>query len=292
METDTIELILSGSPKDIGGFEVRRLLPVAKRRSVGPFVFLDHMGPAILAPGQGMDVPPHPHIGLSTVTYLYEGSILHRDSIGSVQEIYPGDVNWMRAGRGIVHSERSSDAARAAEQRVHGLQMWVALPKELEEIEPAFVHTPKASLPEIAGEGWTGRLVAGRLFGARSPVTTLNPLFFADIRMQVGAEIPLKPDYDEMAIYLVKGRIEIDGKVIEEGNLAILRKHAKPTVRASEPSVIAVFGGDSLSEPRFMFWNFVSTSRDRIELAKENWRDQRFAKVPDETEFVPLPEAR
>ena len=290
MESEPVELIISGKPKDIGGFEVRRLLPVAKRRSVGPFVFLDHMGPAVLAPAQGMDVRPHPHIGLATVTYLYEGSILHRDSVGSVQEITPGDVNWMTAGSGIVHSERSSDAARAREQLVHGLQMWVALPKEMEEIKPTFIHYPKAKLPDIYGDGWKGRLIAGALFGARSMVTTLNPLFFADIRADAGAQIALRPDYDEGAIYVVSGRVQIGGRTIEAGELAVLQKHVDVSLTTMEASVIAFLGGDSLPEPRFMYWNFVSTSRERIDQAKSDWRDQRFAKVPGESEFTPLPE--
>ncbi|MCF8466278.1 MAG: pirin family protein [Sneathiella sp.] len=290
MESEPVELIISGKPKNIGGFEVRRLLPAAKRRSVGPFVFLDHMGPAVLAPAQGMDVRPHPHIGLATVTYLYEGSILHRDNLGSVQEITPGDVNWMTAGRGIVHSERSGDTARAREQLVHGLQAWVALPRKMEEIKPSFIHYPRAELPEISGDGWTGRLIAGALFGARSPVATLNPLFFADIRMYTGAEIALRPDYDEGAVYVVSGRVQIGGKTVEAGELAVLQKHVDVSLIAMEASVIAFLGGDSLPEPRFMYWNFVSTSRERIDRAKSDWRDQRFTKISGESEFTPLPE--
>lgn len=290
MEPHSVDLVITGATKDIGGFEVRRLLPVAKRRAVGPFVFLDHMGPVVLAAGKGLDVRPHPHIGLATVTYLYDGSILHRDSVGSVQEISPGDVNWMTAGRGIVHSERSGEAARAVDQRVHGLQMWVALPLQQQETDPVFAHTPKSELPEISGPGWKGRLIAGSLFGKTSPVTTLNPLFFADIRLDAGADMDLAAGYDEAALYVVEGEIQIDGKPIEEGNLAVLRNYATPTITAVKSSVLAIFGGDTLPEPRFMYWNFVSTSRERIDRAKHDWQHGVFDPVSGETEFTPLPE--
>ncbi|MEH6526926.1 MAG: pirin family protein [Sneathiella sp.] len=290
MTQGSVEHIISGKPKDLGGLTVRRLLPVARQRSVGAFVFLDHMGPTVLAAGQGIDVPPHPHIGLATVTYLYEGSILHRDSLGSLQEISPGDVNWMTAGTGIVHSERSSELARSSHQALNGLQLWVALPKEYEETNPTFAHTPKQELPAISGAAWAGRLMVGELFGQQSPVPTFTRLFFADISVEAGRKVHLQPDYDECAVYVVSGAIEIDGRLVGDGELAVLKNKPVAELLARNPSVIAVLGGDRLSEPRFMYWNFVSTQKSRIEQAKEDWRAQRFDSVPEETDFVPLPE--
>lgn len=287
---ESIALKITGKPKDIGGFGVRRLLPVAQRRSVGAFVFLDHMGPALLEKGKGMDVPPHPHIGLATVTYLYEGSIYHRDSLGSEQEIFPGDVNWMTAGRGIVHSERSSERTRATDRKVHGLQMWVALPKEHEEMSPAFVHTAKSELPELSGEGWRGRLIAGNLFGKTSPVATLSRLFFADLHADAGVSLLFRPDYEEAAVYVVKGELDIDGATIDAGTLAVLDRRPGVTLTAMKDTVFAVFGGDALPEPRHMYWNFVSTSRERIERAKDDWRARRFDPVPGDDGYTPLPD--
>ncbi|MDF2365846.1 pirin family protein [Sneathiella sp.] len=290
MTADSIALSITGKPKDIGGFEVRRLLPVARCRSVGAFVFLDHMGPATLKAGEGMDVLPHPHIGLATVTYLFDGSILHRDSLGTVQEICPGDVNLMTAGRGIVHSERSSAESRSRDREVHGLQMWVALPKEQEEISPEFSHTSKSALPELKGEGWKGRLVTGSLFGETSPVETMNRYFFADLRLEADVSIPFTPDYDEAALYVVEGEIDIDGATVSAGTLVVLEKHPTVTLTSSKETVCVVLGGDALPEPRFMYWNFVSTSKERIERAQDDWREQRFDGVPGDTSFVPLPE--
>lgn len=290
MPSDAIELLITGKAKDIGGFEVRRLLPVAKRRAVGSFVFLDHMGPTVMPAGHGLDVRPHPHIGLATVTYLYEGSILHRDSLGSVQEIFPGDVNWMTAGRGIVHSERSADNVRAVDQSLNGLQMWVALPLENEEVMPEFSHVPKSSLPVLSGNGWQGRLIAGSLFGETSSVVTKSRLFFADLELNANTEMKLEPDYDECAVYVSKGGISIDGQGVSEGELAVLKNNTHVELMAEAPAVIAVFGGDTLPEPRHIFWNFVSSSKDRIEQAKEDWRQMRFEKVPGDDEFTPLPD--
>jgi redox-sensitive bicupin YhaK (pirin superfamily) len=289
MTQESVEHIISGKSKDLGGMTVRRLLPVAKRRSVGSFVFLDHMGPMVFAAGKGIDVAPHPHIGLATVTYLYEGSILHRDSLGSLQEIYPGDVNWMTAGSGIAHSERSSDLARSSHQSLNGLQLWVALPKKHEETAPSFVHTPKEDLPLISGEGWQGRLIAGELFDQKSPLTTLTRLFFTDISLDARSKLLLQPDYDEAAVYVVAGEIEIGKQTIMGGELAILKNRSSAQILAHKPSVIAILGGDTLPEPRFMYWNFVSTQQSRIEQAKNKWREQRFEPVPGETEFMPLP---
>ncbi|MCC3303334.1 pirin family protein [Sneathiella sp. HT1-7] len=290
MSADSIALSITGKPKDIGGFEVRRLLPVARCRSVGAFVFLDHMGPTTLKAGEGIDVLPHPHIGLATVTYLFEGAILHRDSLGTVQEIFPGDVNLMTAGRGIVHSERSSEETRSKDRDVHGLQMWVALPKEHEEIRPVFSHTPKSALPDLKGEGWHGRLVVGSLFGKTSPVETMNRYFFVDLRLEAGVSIPFAPDYDEAAVYVVDGELDIDGAIVGAGTLAVLEKKPNVLLTSRQEATFVVLGGDALPEPRFMYWNFVSTRKERIERAKEDWRGQRFDRVPGETSFVLLPE--
>jgi len=292
MTEGPLDFVLAGKSRDIGGFEVRRLLPQAKRRSVGSFVFLDHMGPADMAPGSGMDVKPHPHIGLATLTYLYEGAILHRDSVGSVQEIFPGDVNLMTAGRGITHSERSSEAKRASGQSINGLQMWVALPADEEECEPAFSHTPKAELPVVSGVGWMGRLVAGSLYGETSPVATKSRLFFADLQMEMGSELSFKPDYDEVALYVVEGEIDISGETVGAGSLAVLKNGEGADVKARQKSIIAVLGGDTMPEPRHMYWNFVSTRKERLEQAKQDWINQRFGKVPGDEEFTPLPGTR
>lgn len=290
MTADSIALSINGKPKDVAGLEVRRLLPVARCRSVGAFVFLDHMGPATFRAGEGMDVLPHPHIGLATVTYLFEGSIMHRDSLGSVQEISPGDVNLMTAGRGIVHSERSSEESRARDRCIHGLQLWVALPKEDEEMAPAFSHTPKSALPELGGEGWHGRLIAGDLFGETSPVATINRYFFADLRFDAGVSVIFAPEYDEAAIYVIEGELDIDGAAVDAGTLAVLKKRPSVTLTSMKDTVFVVLGGDELPEPRFMHWNFVSTSKKSIERAKDDWREQRFDSVPGDNSFIPLPE--
>ncbi len=291
MSDMSIELRIVGRPRDIGGFEVRRLLPVAKKRSVGSFVFLDHMGPVVMPSGKGMDVKPHPHIGLATVTYLYDGAIMHRDSLGTELEIHPGDVNLMTSGRGITHSERSSDQSRQAEEMVNGLQMWVALPKEHEEIEPSFIHVPEKDLPEISGEGWSGRLVAGSLSGHTSPAEILSRFFFVDIRAQAYSEIDLEPEYEEVAVYVVEGELETDGERIDAGELVVLGSGDTVKLKALSPSIFAVLGGDALPEPRFMYWNFVSTRKETIEQAKEDWRQQRFDKVPGDDDYTPLPES-
>ncbi|MCR9213394.1 MAG: pirin family protein [Proteobacteria bacterium] len=291
MNDRRIELRIAGRPRDIGGFNVRRLLPVAKKRSVGSFVFLDHMGPVVLPAGEGMDVKPHPHIGLATVTYLYEGAIMHRDSLGTEQEIHPGDVNLMTSGRGITHSERSGDQSRQKEERINGLQMWVALPKEHEDIEPFFTHVPKNDLPEISGEGWSGRLVAGSLSGYTSPAELLSRFFFVDIRAQADAVFDLEPDYEEVAVYVVDGALEIDGENVAEGELVVLGAGDIVKIKSLRPSIFAVLGGDALPEPRFMYWNFVSTKKEAIEQAKDDWRHQRFDKVAGDEDYTPLPDS-
>ncbi|KOF53269.1 MULTISPECIES: pirin family protein [unclassified Achromobacter] len=289
-----IETVVVPRTSDLGGFEVRRALPSAQRRAVGPFVFLDQMGPAEFAPGAGLDVRPHPHIGLSTVTYLYEGAIVHRDGAGHVQTILPGEVNWMTAGRGIVHSERSSPESRLAAQRLCGLQLWVGLPREHEEADPGFTHYGLDAQPVVEGEGVRAQVVAGSLFGRTSQVRTLSPLFYGDLRLQAGAAVVLPAEYEERAAYLTEGAVEVDGQVFESGRLVVFAPGRPVEIRARSAARFAVLGGEPLDGPRFVWWNFVSSSKERIEEAKRAWQRDRFGQtVPgDETEFIPLPAPR
>ncbi|HZF36824.1 MAG TPA: pirin family protein [Candidatus Angelobacter sp.] len=278
--------------RDLGdGFTVQRVLPAAARRMVGPFVFFDQFGPVEFAPGRGIDVRPHPHIGLATVTYLFEGGIVHRDSLGSVQAIAPGDVNWMTAGRGIVHSERSDAALRQRPQRLQGIQIWVALPQRHEETAPAFAHYPAATLPLIEGEGKSVRVVAGALFGQRSPVATLSDLFYAAATLTPGASLLLDAEHAERAAYLLDGAIEIDGRAFASGRLLVFAPGRPLTIRATAASRLLLLGGEPLDGPRHLWWNFVASRQDRIEQAREDWKQGRFAPVPGETEFIPLPES-
>jgi len=278
-------------PRDIGGFEVRRVLPSDERRSVGPFVFFDQMGPADLAPGAGIDVRPHPHIGLATVTYLFAGSIVHRDSLGSVQAIEPGAVNWMTAGHGIVHSERSDRELRKQRQKLYGIQIWVALPKQHEETDPDFTHYAAASLPVIEGEGKTIRVIAGSLFGKTAPVKTFSALFYADATLQPGASLSLDNENEERAIYLLEGTVEIAGQRFEPGRLLVFSSGDIILVKAASAVRLLLLGGEPLDGPRYLWWNFVSSSRERIEQAKADWKAGRFAPVPGDAEFIPLPES-
>lgn len=278
--------------RDLGdGFKVRRALPSMTRRMVGPFVFLDEMGPAQLAPGEGLDVRPHPHIGLATVTYLFEGEILHQDSLATRQPIRPGDVNWMIAGRGIVHSERTPQALRAAGPRTWGLQAWVALPEKEEERAPAFAHYPTKGLPSASGEGKVVRLIAGEFLGLRSPVETQSALFYADVSLDAGAQLALRPDYEERACYIVDGSVAIDGQEYERGRLLVFKPAAQVVLKAVRKARLMVLGGEPLG-PRYIWWNFVSSSRERIEVAKEDWKTGRFGGVPGDNEFIPLPAER
>jgi len=276
--------------RDLGGLEVRRVLPAAARRMVGPFVFFDQFGPLEFAPAHGLDVRPHPHIGLATVTYLFEGGIVHRDSLGSVQPIAPGDVNWMTAGRGIVHSERTDTELRKRPQRLQGIQIWVALPERHEETAPAFAHYPAASLPLIEGEGKSLRVVAGTLFGQRSPVATLSDLFYAAATLTPGAALLLDAEHAERAAYLLDGAIEIGGRPFAPGRLLVFAPGRPLTIRATAGARLLLLGGEPLDGPRHLWWNFVASRQDRIEQAKEDWKQGRFAPVPGETEFIPLPE--
>jgi redox-sensitive bicupin YhaK (pirin superfamily) len=289
-EGGPFELLLTAQPRDLGGFTVRRSLPWARRRSVGPFVFFDHIGPAEMSPGAGLDVRPHPHIGLATVTFLFEGSFDHRDSVGTFQTIHAGDVNWMIAGSGIVHSERSGPAARRDGGPIHGLQIWVALPREHEETAPRFEHHPANTLPRWRGEGASVDVVAGTAFGARSPVGVLSPTLYAHGRLDAGASLVVDQEHEERAIYVVEGEIVAGDVVVQPGTMAVLRPGADLEIRATAQSRVMLVGGAALDGERFMEWNFVSSSKERIERAKADWREGRFPKVPgDEAEFIPLP---
>ncbi len=273
-----------------GGFTVKRLLPHAQRRSVGPFVFFDHIGPAALSADQAMDVRPHPHIGLATVTYLWEGAIQHRDSLGSLQEINPGDVNWMTAGRGIVHSERTPDRLRGQPQRMHGLQTWVALPKDHEEDAPAFAHHPAATLPVVELPGARLVVVAGHGFGARSPVRVLVDTLYVSIELQAGCTLAIPAEHAERALYPVEGELALDGEPLAADHLAVLEPGTEPLLRAGTDARVMLLGGAPLDGPRFIWWNFVSSSRERIEQAKADWRADAMGQVPGEHERIPLPE--
>jgi redox-sensitive bicupin YhaK (pirin superfamily) len=284
------ETVIVPRSRDIGGFEVRRALPSAQRRMVGPFVFFDHMGPALFQPGKGIDVRPHPHIGLATVTYLFDGEILHRDSLGTVQPIRPGDVNWMTAGRGIAHSERTGPEARAAGGTLAGIQSWIALPKRQEETEPGFAHFPKAQLPTIEAEGVKLRLIVGAAFGLRAPAPVFSDMFYADAALAAGARLVLPAEYEERAIYVADGAIEIAGQTFGSGQLLVFRPGDAIDLRAQAASRVLLLGGEPMDGPRHLWWNFVSSSKERIEQAKADWKAGRFGPVPGDAEFIPLPE--
>ena len=289
---DPIELLIQGRAHELGpGFPVRRVLPSAKRRMVGPFVFLDHFGPmTVPAGGDGMEVRPHPHIGLATVTYLYAGELVHRDSLGSVQPIRPGDVNWMTAGRGIVHSERTAPEVRRAATALHGLQIWVALPTAAEEMPPSFHHHPAETLPVVEEAGLRARVLVGSAFGASSPVPDASPLCYADLELAAGAALPLPADLSERAVYLVEGEVSLHGARIAAGRMVLLAAEDLE-LHADSAARLVFIAGEPLDGPRFIEWNFVSSSRDRIEEAKRAWREREFRLVPgDEQEFIPLPD--
>jgi redox-sensitive bicupin YhaK (pirin superfamily) len=289
--TEAIEQVIETRPRDIGGFEVRRLLPHAKRRMVGPFIFFDHMGPAQFGPGEGIDLRPHPHIGLATVTYLFEGEIVHRDSLGMEQTIRPGDVNWMTAGRGIVHSERTDPARRDRGQSLNGIQTWVALPKHLEEIEPAFAHHPKASLPVIKRDGVCMRLIVGSAFGETAPAAVYSGIFYLHVQAKAGSRFTLPAALGERAVYSVEGALRIDGAPLAPAQMAVLRDGTDVEISAAEDASMMLAGGATMDGPRHIWWNFVSSSKDRIEQAKADWKGGAFPKVPgDETNLIPLPD--
>jgi redox-sensitive bicupin YhaK (pirin superfamily) len=290
---DAIEQIIVPRARDLGGFSVRRALPSAQRQMIGPFIFFDQMGPAQFLSGQGIDVRPHPHIGLATVTYLFDGEMTHRDSLGSALAIRPGEVNLMTAGRGIVHSERTGAEVRSSGQNLFGIQSWMALPKSHEESAPGFAHHAMNELPRLEGEGKRLRLIIGSLYGETSPAVFPHDCFYAEAVMAPGAVLPLDPDYDERAVYLASGRVDIAGQSFDAGQLLVFKPGDRISVLAETNARLMLLGGEPMDGPRHIWWNFVSSSQERIESAKEDWRQGRFAIVPgDETEFIPLPEDR
>ena len=281
--------IIAPRVHDLGGFQVRRAVPSLQARSVGPFVFVDHMGPAVFAPGTGVDVRPHPHIGLATVTFLWSGTIHHRDSLGSAQDIEAGDVNWMTAGRGITHSERTPAGVREHEHPLHGMQTWVALPKPDEEAAAAFHHHPAATLPQQRRDGCWLRIIAGRGFGEESPVRVFSDTLYVAIDLASGAELDLDDSHAERALYLLEGEAQLDGVDLPVMHLVVLDPGSRPRLRARSPLKAMLLGGEPLDGPRHVWWNFVSSSRERIEQAKRDWLEGRFDPVPGDDEFIPLP---
>jgi redox-sensitive bicupin YhaK (pirin superfamily) len=293
---DLIDVEIAPRARDMGDFEVRRALPAPKRQMVGPFIFFDQMGPAEFLTGKGIDVRPHPHIGLATVTYLFRGGLYHRDSLGTSAEILPGAVNWMVAGSGITHSERTAAARREGPSELFGIQTWVALPKDAEDAAPGFEHAPKETLPALEAEGKTVRVILGSLYGETAPVKTFSEMFYADAELAAGAALPLPGDHEDRGIYILKGAVEIAGQRWEAGRMLVFRPGDAITVTALEPSRLMLLGGATLEGPRYIWWNFVASSQERIEAAREAWRagdwaHGRFRLPPeDKDEFIPLPE--
>ena len=298
--SDAIAQVIVPRTVDLGGFQVHRVLPSARKRMVGPFIFFDHMGPAVFRAGDGVDVRPHPHIGLSTVTYLFDGEIVHRDSLGSALPIRPGAVNLMTAGRGIVHSERTAADHRDGGEPLHGLQLWVALPAQDEEMAPAFAHTAAAEIPELRDNGLTLRVIAGAMHGLASPVTTTWETIFAEAHLQAGTVLPFAPEHEERALYVVAGEIEIGGDRHGAERLLLLKPGERIDVKAvgddqngaQNAAHVILVGGAPMDGPRHIWWNFVSSRKERIESAKADWKAGRFDIVPsDNKEFIPLPES-
>jgi redox-sensitive bicupin YhaK (pirin superfamily) len=288
--TPLIETIIEVRARDLGGLTVRRVLPSTARQLVGPFIFLDHMGPVTLSPERSMDILPHPHINLATVTYLFEGEIVHRDSLGSQQTIRPGEINWMTAGRGIVHSERVALAYRQRRGQIHGIQLWVALPVAHEETEPSFHHHPAHTIPAIDDGGTRIRVLAGAAYGVESPVRTFSPLFYVDVEMSLGCELPLPDAYPERAAYLVDGVVRCGPERVEAPRMLVFAPGHEVVLRAESSARLVLLGGAPIDGRRHMWWNFISSRKERIEQAKRDWKEGRFPKVPgDEDEFIPLP---
>ena len=287
-----VQRVLEGRPRDLGGFSVRRVLPAGRLQTVGPFIFFDHMGPAVFAPGAGVDVRPHPHIGLATVTYLFAGEFMHRDSLGTAQLIRPGDVNWMVAGRGIVHSERTPPQARQAAggAPIHGIQTWIALPRDREETEPSFEHHPAPTLPEILRPGVAMRLIAGTAYGATAPTAVFSPMFYLAADCEAGTTLELPDEHVERAVYVVEGEVDVDGVPHGVGHMLVFEPGTRVSLRATLSARLMLLGGAPLDGPRHVWWNFVSSSEERIERAKVDWHDERFAAVPGDDERIPLPE--
>ncbi len=287
-DSNVVALRIEPNTKDLGEFSVARLLPDQRRQRVGPFIFFDHIGPAEFPPGKGVNVRAHPHIGLATITYLFEGMMLHRDSLGYVQEIRPGAVNWMTAGRGIVHSEKVTGEVLASGQRLHGLQTWVALPVEAEEIEPRFEHYAADAIPAVELDGARIRVVIGTAYGAESPVRTDSETLYVEMRLEPGASVDL-PRTEELGLFLIDGEATVADESLRPGELAVLQDNAMATVHAAVDCHLMVCGGAALTGERIVWWNFVNSSRERIEQAKRDWREGRFPEVPGEDDFIPLP---
>ena len=288
---DALDLVIVPRARDIGGFEVRRALPHARRQMVGPFIFFDQMGPAQFLAGRGIDVRPHPHIGLATVTYLFDGRVMHRDSVGNALEISPGAMNLMTAGRGIAHSERTPVARRQGGGALFGIQSWIALPAAHEETDPGFQHFDVASLPTVADGGLWARVIAGSAFGVASPVGRLSDWLYAEVVLDAGAAAPLDADTEERAIYVAEGEVDIAGDRFAAPSLLVFRPGDAITVRAVRRCRLMLLGGAAIDGPRYIWWNFVSSRKERIEDAKADWKSGRFPPVPGESEFIPLPEA-
>jgi len=286
-----IELMIDPKPKDLGEFVVRRALPARERQRVGPFIFFDHMGPADFAPGNGVSVRAHPHIGIATITYLFAGQIMHRDSLGYAQVIDQGAINWMTAGRGIVHSERTPEDLKNAGSHLHGIQAWVALPVEFEETEPRFEHYPADAVPAANLDGASLRLIAGQAYGLSSPVRTSSETLYVEADLASGATLSLPGNIDELAVYVVDGKVRIGNCPVTGGKMAVIQPGADTTAHAGVDSKIMLLGGATLPGKRYLWWNFVSSSKERMKRAKTDWREKRFAEVPGETEFIPLPKS-
>ncbi len=296
---DSIETIIIPRARDLGGFEVRRALPSPKRQMVGPFIFFDQAGPADFVTGQGISVRPHPHIGLATVTYLYQGEFQHRDSLGTNQMIYPGEVNWMIAGNGVTHSERTSEATRKGDHHLFGIQTWVALPDSHEEIDAGFEHHRKEALPFLENQGTQVRLIIGNAYGERAPTKTFSEMFYADAALEAGALLPLPDNHEDRGVYVVSGAVEISGETFESGQMMVFRPGDKMTLKAGPQGArLILLGGETLGGPRYIWWNFVASSREKIESAKEawaagDWESGRFQLPPgDSDEFIPLPDKK
>jgi len=282
-------ILLDSKSKDLGGFSVKRILPHEEKRTVGPFIFLDHMGPAEFPAGSGINVRPHPHIGLATISYLFKGSMLHRDSLGSIQEIFPGDVNWMTAGKGIVHSERETIETRGSHHQLDGLQCWIALPEEKAEIEPSFLHVPKTQLPYIHKEKLLMRLIAGEAYNRTSPVKTYSPMFYLDIIAEAGAKLGRPCGKQETAMYIQMGKVKLEGVEFHAGDFVVYDEQDSD-LEVTENARFMLLGGEPFERPPHMFWNFVSFDKEKIEAAKRRWEAGAFAKIPgDDEEFIPLP---
>jgi redox-sensitive bicupin YhaK (pirin superfamily) len=285
-------ITIKGNPRDLGdGFHVSRILPSSARRTVGPFVFFDYFGPVKFAPRKGIDVRPHPHVGLATVTYLFEGSQMHRDTLGSVQEIHPGDVNWMTAGRGIAHSERTGPETRARGHSIHGIQSWIGLPTKDEEAAPSFQNVASHDLPSLTRDGVTMKIIAGKAFGLASPVRTFSDMFYVDMKLDDRASFEMSDEHEERALFVVCGSAVVDGIAHGDGAMLVLDPKEKATIAAKGITRVMLLGGAPLDGPRHLWWNFVSSSRERIERAKSDWKEGRFGKIPgDDVEFIPLPD--